>query len=78
MSHSVLPDNREDQEAYLREHDAAQFVEAIDNARRDELDTIIFTLGAFAGEPELLYVALDYASHCGVDLTIPAHHGRAE
>jgi hypothetical protein len=46
-----LPDNQEDREVYLREHRAGTFVEAVSNAQRDALDTVILTVGAFAGEP---------------------------
>lgn len=65
-----LPNNQEDREVYLREHDAANFIEAVTNARRDSIDTVIMTVTAFAGEPDVLYVALDYASHQGVTVTL--------
>lgn len=51
-------------------HRASKFVDAVTDARRDSVDTVILTVDAFAGEPEPLYVALDYASNCGVTLTI--------
>jgi hypothetical protein len=66
----TLPGNREDREVYLREHRAGSFVEAVKSARRDALDTVILSVGAFAGEPKLLYVALEYAYGSGVTITM--------
>lgn len=66
----TLPDNQEDREVYLREHQAGRFIDAVSHARRDSADSVILTVDAFAGEPETLYVALDYASNAGVTLTI--------
>jgi len=67
---NALPGNQEDREVYLREHRAGGFVQAISNAHRDALDTVILTVGAFAGEPKLLYVALEYAYNNGVAITM--------
>ncbi len=64
-----LPDNQEDREVYLREHDAGRFIPAVDRTRK-EADTVIMTVKAFAGEPETLYVALNYAYHSGVAVTM--------
>lgn len=73
MAHQRLPNNQEDREVYLREHNAANFVTAVTDTRTKEADTVIMTLDAFAGEPELLYVALDYARSNGVTVTmVPA------
>jgi len=66
----VLPNNQEDREVYLREHNAGQFIEAVKGAQTKKADTIIITMAAFAGEPELLYVALDHASASNVTVTI--------
>lgn len=72
MSHQKLPDNQEDREVYLRDHNAANFITAVNDARGDTIDTVIMTLDAFHQEPDLLYVALDYAKHNGVTVTIVA------
>jgi hypothetical protein len=61
MSGQLLPDNQEDREVYLREHDAGNFIEAVRNTQTKQADTLIMMLDAFWGEPELLYVALNYA-----------------
>lgn len=42
----------------------------VDEARRESIDTIMTTTKAFAGGPEALYVALDYAYHSGVAVTM--------
>jgi hypothetical protein len=70
-----LPSNQEDREVYLREHRATGFVEAITDARRQALDTVIMTVDAFAGEPPVLYVALEYAHHSGVAITMASAKG---
>lgn len=64
-----LPDNQEDREVYLREHRAANYVEMVNDAR-DQSTEVIMTVGAFAGEPETLYVALEYACLNGVSVTM--------
>jgi hypothetical protein len=78
MTTDRLPNNQEDREVYLREHNAANFIEAIGNARRDSLDTVIMTVKAFAGEPDVLYVALDYAYHSGMTVTMASDPERDE
>jgi hypothetical protein len=70
MTTDQMPTNQEDREVYLREHDAATFIEAVSNARRDAIKAVIMTVNAFAGEPDVLYVALDYAHHSGVTITM--------
>jgi hypothetical protein len=65
-----LPSNQEDREAYLREHRAGEFVKAVGEARRQSAGSVMLTIVAFAGEPEARYVALDYASDCGVAITM--------
>ncbi len=73
-----LPDNQEDREVYLREHDAGRFIPVVDRTRK-EADTVIMTVKAFAGEPETLYVALNYAYHSGVAVTmapVPKQSGK--
>ncbi|HXB65416.1 MAG TPA: hypothetical protein VNV42_11135 [Solirubrobacteraceae bacterium] len=70
MASAQLPDNQEDREVYLREHDAGGFIDTVSNARRDLVDTVIMTVKAFAGEPDVLYVALDYANHSGMSVTM--------
>ena len=68
MATDRLPSNQEDREVYLREHRAGEFVKAVSDARRDSVDTVIMTVKAFAGEPNVLYVALDYAYHSGMEV----------
>jgi hypothetical protein len=65
-----LPVNQEDREVYLREHDAARYVEMIQDAREQAAEHVLMAIGAFVGEPDVLYVALDYAYHCGVTITM--------
>lgn len=79
MAADRLPNNQEDREVYLREHRASEFVKAVIDARRDSVDTVIMTVKAFAGEPEVLYVALDYAYYSGMTVTMtPPDSGRDE
>jgi hypothetical protein len=78
MTTDRLPNNQEDREVYLREHNAATFIEAVNNSRRDAVDTVIMTVKAFAGEPDVLYVALDYAYHSGMSVTMAADPGQDE
>jgi hypothetical protein len=70
MPQQVLPSNQEDREVYLREHDAGEFIEAVQSAQTKQADTLIMILDAFWGEPELLYVALNYARDQGVTVTM--------
>jgi hypothetical protein len=76
MTTDRLPSNQEDREVYLREHRAAEFVKAVTDARRDSVDTVIMTVKAFAGEPDVLYVALDYAYHSGMSVTMTPDSGQ--
>lgn len=73
-----LPSNQEDREVYLREHNAANFIDAVSDGRRQSLDAIIMTVKAFAGEPDVLYVALDYAYHSGMSVTMASAAERGE
>ena len=70
MTSTRLPDNQEDRKVYLHEHNAASFIEAVTNGRRDSIETVFMTVEAFVGEPEALYVALDYAYHAGMSITM--------
>ena len=72
-----MSDNQEDRAAYLREHDALLFIGLIAEARRDSVDDVIMTVAAFAGEPEVLYVALEYASHSGVAVSMAPMEAKA-
>jgi hypothetical protein len=72
MALKRLPDNQEDREVYLKSHDAATFVKMVKEAHTNSVDTIITTLQAFESEPELLYVALDYAHENGLTVTVAA------
>jgi hypothetical protein len=65
----TLPASQEDREVYLREHDAGQFIEAVKSTKQDG-DTLVMMLDAFWGEPEALYVALNYARDEGVSITL--------
>ncbi len=78
MATDRLPDNQEDREVFLRDHRAADFVDAVSNARRDSVDTFSMTVKAFAGEPDVLYVALDYAYHSGMTVTMAPDPGQDE
>jgi len=66
----MLPNNQEDCEVFLREHDAGDFIEAVNSTQTKQADTLIMMLDAFWGEPELLYVALNYARDQGVTVTM--------
>ncbi len=70
MTTEQLPTKQEDREVYLRDHRAGEFVKAVSDARRDSLDTVVMTVKAFAGEPDVLYVALDYAYYSGMAVTM--------
>jgi hypothetical protein len=70
MPHNAIPNNQEDREVYLREHHAADFIAAVNSTRTSGAKTLIMTIGAFAHEPEVLYVALDYANTNGVTITM--------
>lgn len=78
MATDRFPSNQEDREVYLREHRASEFVKAVTDARRDSVDRVIMTVKAFAGEPDVLYVALDYAYHSGIEVTMAPDSGRDE
>lgn len=67
MSSQVLPTNQEDREVFLREHEAEQFVAAVASSKATTDCALVTTLDAFRNEPEVLYVALDYARDEGVD-----------
>ncbi len=54
----------------MREHNVGSFIESINGAHRDSADTVMMTVRGFAGEPEALYVALDYAYHSDVTVTM--------
>jgi hypothetical protein len=41
----------------------------VSKTQRDA-DTVLMTIKAFAGEPDVLYVSLDYAYEAGVTLTM--------
>jgi hypothetical protein len=72
---SNLPTSQEDREVYLRRHNASRFIAAVETTRQ-EADTVVMTIKAFGGEPEVLYVALDYAHHSGVAVTMAPEAGQ--
>jgi hypothetical protein len=76
MPSTLLPSNQEDRRVYLREHDAARFVDLVERARSEHADTVLMTVKAFAGEPEPLYVALSYAYHEGMTVTMVSDHAQ--
>lgn len=78
MTTDRLPNNQEDREVYLHDHRAGEFIKAVTDARCDSLDTVIMTVKAFAGEPAVLYVALDYAHHSGMTVTMAPDPGQDE
>jgi hypothetical protein len=69
MPQQSLPTNQEDREVYLREHHKEMFIEAV-KTTQTRADTLITMLDSFWGEPELLYVALNYARDQGVTVTM--------
>lgn len=76
MTTNPLPGNQEDREVYLREHNAADFIKAVADGSRDSIDTVIMTVKAFAGEPDVLYVALNYAYDSGMAITMAPDSGQ--
>jgi hypothetical protein len=70
MSGDSLPTNQEDREVYLREHNAANFIKTIPNAQGEQFDTVVMSLNAFLGEPDVLYVALNFARDAGMPVTM--------
>jgi hypothetical protein len=70
MAPRRLPHDQARRTAYLREHGAAGFVDAVADARRDSIDVIITTVSGFADEPEVLYVALEFAADSGIAVTV--------
>ena len=70
MPQQRLPNNQEDREVYLREHQAGDFIEATGSAQTKADGNLIMMLDSFWNEPELLYVALSYARELGVAVTI--------
>jgi hypothetical protein len=52
MPRQTLPNNQEDREVYLREHDADNFIEAV-KSTQTKADTLIMMLDAFWAEPEV-------------------------
>ena len=79
MTTDQLPSSQEDREVYLREHNAGDFIKAVTEAPDQGVDTVIMTVKAFAGEPEVLYVALEYAYDSGMAVTMaPPANERGE
>jgi hypothetical protein len=56
----------------------ARYIEMIGDARAKSVDYVLMTIGAFAGEPDVLYVALDYAYHSGVGVTMAERPPKSE
>jgi len=59
----------EETRSYLMK-EVPEFVEAIKTAQEDDIDTVLFMLDAFAGEPELLYKVVWLAYSQGVSITM--------
>lgn len=60
-------------EEQLRAGHAGRFIDAVADAIARNADTVMFTFAVFAGEPELLYGALRYASLRGITVTVVSH-----
>ena len=69
MDSQQLPDNQEDQEVFLREHNAKNFIASVARAK-EERAFVLLTLRAFYREPDVLYVALAYASEQGIEVRV--------
>ena len=65
-------------EDLLRSGNAAKFIDAVSSANDRKADTVVLTLGAFAGQPDLLYAALRYASLRGMTVTVFPQRDPAE
>ena len=70
-----IPITSEDQEVYLRTHDASSFIDAVARSQTEgetshRAAPVLLTLQAFYREPEVLYVALDYARTMGVEVRV--------
>ncbi len=78
MASEYLPANQEDRVVYLRDHKANEFVKAVSDARRSSADEVIMTVKGFASEPDVLYIALDYAYHSGMTVTMAPATRRGE
>lgn len=69
MEAESLPRAAEDLEVFLREHQAADFVKAVAKCQETKSD-LLLSVKAFFREPDILYVALDYAASHGVTVQI--------
>jgi hypothetical protein len=76
MATKRLPDNQEDRVLHLQKHDAARFIDVVERARKGHADYVLMTVKAFAGEPDPLYVALNYAYHEGMAVTMVSDDAR--
>jgi hypothetical protein len=65
-------------EETLREHQAGNFIKAVSGAADAAADYLTLTVRAFYREPELLYVALSYASARGVAVLMAPEHDEAD
>ncbi len=61
-------------DSQYRRHRADDFIEVVRGAGRRSANTVIMTVKAFAREPELLYVVLNYAFDSGVSVTMAPEH----
>lgn len=59
MSDVALPNNQEDRAVYLDEHGIGHFVYWVKRAKTEP--PLVMLFDTFEGEPEVLYVALNYA-----------------
>jgi hypothetical protein len=65
-------------EDVLRRHNAANFIEAVAKSQKEAKCQLILSLRAFYREPQLLYVALAYASARGVTVVMAPEHDDAD
>jgi hypothetical protein len=65
-------------EETLRQHNAANFIEAVTGALDTADGRLLLTLRAFYREPELLYTALTYASARGATVVMAPERDNAD
>jgi hypothetical protein len=69
MSDFTLPTDPDEQAAFLTAHGAPNFIKSVGSARANGA-SVVLTLRAFHHEPDVLYVALDYARQQNVSVTL--------
>lgn len=69
MDTTDLPDTQESRADYLRAHNAANFLKAVAKSRQKSAE-LLLSVRAFYREPNVLYVALDYAAAENVSVLV--------